>query len=117
MHENVTASSCRYIDSRNRDKRRRDRNRSNELVILLFVTLVIVFCLLTRVIYIVPTIRCVKHSHLARRFKGSLPHHLLLNKLLGPKCRESFTYFAQETGCFSRPPILLSSALSGDHIQ
>lgn len=59
-------------------------------------------------------IRCVKHSHLARRFKRSLPHYLLIRKLLGPKCLESFTYFARETGCFGKPPNDLFSAPSED---
>ncbi|KAI1003652.1 hypothetical protein K3495_g4558 [Podosphaera aphanis] len=62
-------------------------------------------------------IHCRLHADITRRLRRSIPHNDFVNKLLGPKCLESFTIFAQETGCFKRQPASQSTTLSGDRIN
>nr|ABW72065.1 TE1b [Blumeria hordei] len=53
-------------------------------------------------------------AHQTRRLRGTISHHDFAHKLLGPKCLENLTRFAQETGCFGHSPVSPSPTLSGD---
>ena len=57
-------------------------------------------------------IHCRMHARQTRRLRGTMSHDDFVQKLLGPKCLENFTYFVQETGCFGGQPASPSPALS-----
>ena len=59
-------------------------------------------------------IHCRLNANITRRIKGSLSHSAFLNKLLEPKCFESFKNNAQDTNCFEYSLVYPTLTLSGD---